>query len=223
MFKKLNIVLNVLLACVLVSAHSFSIASNDALDELVDETTKIKNYRANFKQKIKDQFDNLKDQSEGEFVIQKPYKFVWFTQSPFEQKIVSDGQYLWTFDMDLDQVNIQNLNKAMGNTPVFLLGADAQTLGKSFDVNKLETGESKSKTFELKPKEAGYPFERMMVLFKDGLLREILLMDTLGQKTIVDFSGVEVNQPIEPATFEFEIPDGVDVVDSRVIEDPNLP
>lgn len=200
---------------------SFTVeASDDALRELVQQTQKIENYRASFNQRIKDQFDNLKDQSSGEFIIQKPYQFVWFTQSPFEQKIVSDGENLWTFDMDLDQVNIQTLNKAMGNTPVFLLGADAETLGKSFHVSKLPTGIETSQTFELKPKEAGYAFERMMVLFKEGVLREILLMDTLGQKTVVDFADVKVNQSIPEQTFKFEIPEGVDVVDSRSTESP---
>lgn len=195
-------------------------ASSDALHELVQETQKIENYRATFNQKIKDQFDNLKDQSSGQFIIQKPYQFVWFTQSPFEQKIVSDGENLWTFDMDLDQVNIQTLNKAMGNTPVFLLAADAEALGQSFYVSKLPTGSETSKTFELKPKEAGYAFERMIVLFKEGVLREILLMDTLGQKTVVDFSDVKVNQTIHDQTFKFVIPEGVDVVDSRNTNNP---
>jgi outer membrane lipoprotein carrier protein len=192
------------------------VQASDALEDLVQQTHKISNFHAYFRQKIKDQYDNLKDQSEGEFILQKPFQFVWYTQKPFEQKIVSDGENLWTYDIDLDQVNIQTLNKAMGNTPVFLLEADASTLAKTFFVNKLETGDPSAQTFELKPKEPGYAFERMMVLFKNGVLREILLLDTLGQKTVVDFSDVKVNQPIDSNVFKFEVPKGVDLVDSRV-------
>jgi outer membrane lipoprotein carrier protein len=214
--NKLKLLLHPALLAGLLLAVQLKVSAADALEELVQKTRGISSYQARFNQKIKDQFDNLKDQSEGDFILQKPFKFIWHTQSPYEQKIVSDGENLWTFDIDLDQVNIQTLNKALGNTPVFLLEADAATLANTFVVNKLQSGDDVAQTFELKPKQAGYAFERMLVLFKADRLQEILLYDTLGQKTIVDFSDIKVNQPLDPDVFNFKIPQGVDVVDSRV-------
>lgn len=190
-------------------------AVKEALAEFVAITSEIKTLRAEFKQTISDQFGTKKDETSGKFLIKKPAKFVWETVHPFEQLIVSNGESLWTFDKDLDQVNIQDLNTAVGNTPVFLLEADQAELAKTFNVNKLISGETSSLTFELKPKEPGYAFERMMVLFKSGMLKEILLIDTLGQQTVVELTAVSQNQKVEDTEFEFTPPEFVDVMDSR--------
>jgi outer membrane lipoprotein carrier protein len=213
MLKKL-LLKPLLLKALLLMSFSFSVKASD-VEALVEITRAIENYQAKFEQNIQDQFGNSKDKSSGHFIIQKPFKFVWQTESPFEQKIVSNGETLWTFDQDLDQVNIQTLNKAMGNTPVFLLGANAETLQKTFNVKQLVSGDDAAKTFELTPVEQGYAFERMLVLFKQGKLKEILLLDTLGQKTIVEFSESTQNEALDTSVFEFTVPEGVDVVDSR--------
>lgn len=213
MLRKL-VLNNVLLKAFILLSLSINVQASD-VNALVEITRAIENYQASFEQNIQDQFGNSKDKSSGHFIIQKPFKFVWQTKSPFEQKIVSNGETLWTFDQDLDQVNIQTLNKAMGNTPVFLLGADAETLQKTFKVKQLISGDDDAKTFELTPVEQGYAFERMLVLFKQGKLNEILLLDTLGQKTIVEFSEVTQNEALDTSVFEFTVPENVDVVDSR--------
>ncbi len=185
---------------------------------LVAITQNINSIKATFKQQIKDQFGNTKDKSSGTFYLKKPFKFIWHTESPFQQKLVSNGEVLWTFDQDLDQVNIESLNKAMGNTPVFFLGASAETLSESFQVKQLPGDRSEAQTFELQPKVKEYTFERMLVLFKGNALMEILLKDTLGQQTSVEFAEVEVNQGLDDSLFEFVPPEGVDVLDSRTSE-----
>lgn len=188
------------------------------VQKLVAITRNISSIKANFKQQIKDQFGNTKDKSSGTFYLKKPFKFIWHTESPFQQKLVSNGDVLWTFDQDLDQVNIESLNKAMGNTPVFFLGASAETLSDSFQVKQLPGDRSDAKTFELQPRVKEYTFERMLVLFKGNALMEILLKDTLGQQTSVEFDAVEVNQGLQDSLFEFVPPEGVDVLDSRTKE-----
>jgi len=192
-----------------------AVVAADDMQSFVDLTNGIKTYQATFEQKITDQFGTVKDSSKGRFLIKKPYQFTWETLEPYQQLIVSNGEELWTFDRDLDQVNIQTLNKAVGNTPVFLLEADSDTLAKTFSVKQLVSGSEQAATFELLPKEQGYSFERMIVQFKEQQLVELLLQDTLGQKTIVSFSEVLVNQELSDQQFNFVIPDDVDVVDSR--------
>ncbi|WP_164503661.1 outer membrane lipoprotein chaperone LolA [Pleionea sediminis] len=198
---------------VLLTAVQVTYASD--ADKLVDITKDITSVSAEFEQEIRDQFNNLKDKSKGVFQLKKPFKFLWQTQKPFQQLIVSNGDVLWTFDQDLDQVNIESLDKAMGNTPVFFLGADAKTLNESFNITLLPSGQSDAKTFELTPRNNENTFERMLVLFNDGQLKEILLKDTLGQQTSVEFSAVNMNVELADSTFEFTPPEGVDVLDSR--------
>lgn len=201
--------------CLILLALMSTLSRADDVAEFAALTQQTQSYQANFEQKITDQFGTVKDQSSGRFVIKKPYRFIWETTAPYEQLITSNGETLWTFDRDLDQVNIQTLNKAVGNTPVLLLEADSASLAKTFNVKKLVSGSETAQTFELMPLEQGYSFERLLVQFVDGQLKELYLQDTLGQKTIVTFSEVKVNLELADNKFEFVIPEDVDIVDSR--------
>jgi outer membrane lipoprotein carrier protein len=186
-----------------------------AVSEFINLTTKTTDYQAQFEQKVKDQFGSVKDQSHGILLLKKPFKFAWHTKTPYEQKVISDGSTLWTFDIDLDQVNIQDVNKAAGSTPVFILQADAAELTQSFHVSLLNSGDSTAQTFELIPKENSEAFERLMIMFKDSMMVELLMFDSLGQQTVVNFKQGKLNQGIAEQEFSLTIPEDVDVIDSR--------
>ncbi len=194
---------------------SFGISHANDAQILSQLTAKTQNFSAQFKQKISDQAGAKKEDSLGQFFFEKPFKFNWHTKSPFEQQIVSDGTDLWTYDIDLEQVNVQTLNTAMSNTPVFLFTAGGEELNETFNVVKLESGNPDVFTFELTPKQQGMAFERMLVQFKKSVLSEILLFDTLGQKTVVEFVNAEINIQLQPEVFVFVAPSDVDVLDSR--------
>ena len=41
-------------------------------------------------------------QTQGHFVFQRPGRFVWDTQKPYEQKLIADGKQLILWDKDLN-------------------------------------------------------------------------------------------------------------------------
>ncbi|MCO7222756.1 outer membrane lipoprotein chaperone LolA [Pleionea sp. CnH1-48] len=207
-----------LMAAIASCSLSMSVLADD-LTELVTMTAKVNTYQAKFEQTITDSAGLIKESAKGEFWLKKPQQFIWKTQSPYEQEVISNGETLWIHDIDLDQVNIQSLNKALGTTPALLLSASAETLGASFIVKKLVSGSEQSATFELLPKDSEGVFERLLLLFKDDVLREIALYDSLGQQTIVRLKDVKANLELDDKQFVFVIPEDLDVVDSRAQAD----
>ena len=49
--------------------------------------------------------------------------FCFDYRKPFEQTIVADGQTLWFYDVDLNQVTQRPQAQALGNTPAALLAS----------------------------------------------------------------------------------------------------
>ena len=67
----------------------------------------------------------------GTFAFQRPGKFRWTYEKPFDQLIVGDGAKVWVFDRDLNQVIVRKLDAALGATPAALLAGD-NALEKNF-------------------------------------------------------------------------------------------
>src|SRR3954464_12673061 len=77
--------------------------------------------------------------STGTFEFQRPNHFRFEYRKPFEQSIVADGQTLWLYDKDLNQVTQRRQAKVLGSTPAALIAAspDLETLKKDFDLQAL--------------------------------------------------------------------------------------
>jgi outer membrane lipoprotein carrier protein len=66
--------------------------------------------------------------------------------------------------------------------------------------------------FDLAPRGEDTLFEILRVGFKGGKLREMALLDNLGQRTRIYFSDVKLNPSIPAGRFVFTPPPGTDVI-----------
>ncbi|MNY83116.1 Outer-membrane lipoprotein carrier protein precursor [compost metagenome] len=48
--------------------------------------------------------------------------------------------------------------------------------------------------------------------FRRGLINDMQLIDSVGQRTNILFNGVKANQAVPDSTFKFDIPKGADVI-----------
>lgn len=188
-----------------------------AAETLAKLIANLSTYQADFEQSVNSEYGKQIDFSSGSFWIKKPNTFRWEIKQQFEQLIIADGNHLWTYDKDLEQVTIQNQNKLLADSPLLLLTSDAKGLAEAFDISLLDSDNAlkENKLFVMTPKSNESVFDSVHVLFQQSQLVELLMKDTLGQQTTVKFSNVKLNQKLERALFTFSIPDGVDVVDSR--------
>ncbi len=146
----------------------------------------------------------------GSLALKRPGMFRWHTDPPLEQLLVSDGQKIWLYDPDMEQVTIQQLDQRLSHTPALLLSGDVSRLQESFDIQY--TGGGNVLDFTLTPKDADSMFDSLRVSFSDGVIGDMQMSDPVGQRTNILFRNVQLNAPLDDEQFTFEVPEGVDVI-----------
>lgn len=149
-------------------------------------------------------------ESTGEMSLKRPGQFRWHTDKPMEQLLVSNGEKIWLYDPDLEQVTIRKLDKRLTHTPALLLSGSLASINENFEVSHREVGEIAD--FTLKPKGKDSLFGSLRLSFRDGLINDMQLVDNVGQRTNIQFSGVKLNPPLSADLFVFEPPAGADVI-----------
>jgi outer membrane lipoprotein carrier protein len=152
-------------------------------------------------------------ESSGTFAFQRPGKFRWAYEKPFEQLIVGDGEKLWVYDRDLNQVIVRKLDIALGSTPAALLAGDS-ALEKNFDL--ADAGRSNGLDYvDAKPRSPDTGFSRVKIGLSDNLPRAMELTDAFGNVTMLTFSRFERNPSLDPDLFNFVPPQGADVIEGK--------
>ena len=166
--------------------------------------------RADFSQRIVDRNGKQVQQSGGTLEFSRPGKFRWVYAKPYSQTIVGDGQKVWIFDPDLNQVTVRKLDVALGSTPAALLAGNNDAL-KSFTL--ANDGEKDGVQWVLAtPHDKNSQFTRIRMGFSARGIDEMELVDSLGQQTALRFSNFDSNPRLDPSIFKFTPPQGADVV-----------
>lgn len=167
-------------------------------------------FEAGFSQVLLEADSQHSQVSEGRFYLHRPQRFRWDYLSPAPQLVVADGEHLWLYDPDLEQVTVRQMDDSLSSTPAMLLSGDG-TLEDSFRIGAAYH-EDDLDWVELAPLSEAADFAALRVGFEQGRLAALELMDALGQTTIIRFSDIKVNGPLDDALFRFSPPDGVDVI-----------
>jgi outer membrane lipoprotein carrier protein len=193
-----------------VVSSSVEAAAIERFKSFVRDT---KSARADFEQRVHDRSGKLTQQSKGSFVFQRPGLFRWVYAKPVDQVIVGDGERVWIYDRDLNQVTVRRLSKALGSTPAALL-AGAADVDKAFALSEAGTREG-LEWLEATPKEPEAGFERIRMGFSATGLEAMELTDNFGQTTRLRFSNLQKNPKVDPGEFRFEPPKGADVLGEK--------
>lgn len=166
--------------------------------------------RGEFEQKVYDRNKKLVQDSKGNFAFQRPGKFRWVFSKPYSQLIVGDGQRVWVYDADLNQVTVRKLTSALGATPAALIAGNAD-IEQSFDFT--DTGEAGGlQWLDAKPREKDAGFERIRMGFGLAGIDAMELVDQFGQTTMLKFSNLQRNPGLEAGLFRFTPPKGADLL-----------
>jgi len=151
--------------------------------------------------------------SSGRFEFLRPGRFRFEYTQPFAQTIVADGQTLWLYDVDLNQVTARAQKDALGSTPAALIasGTDLKALGEVFDLKAAPTAEG-LEWVEAQPKARDGQLQSVRVGFKAGQLAALEIADSLGQRSVLTFSQWRGNAPLKAEQFRFQPPAGASVV-----------
>ena len=199
-------IIAILLLCLVpLAAHGGGI---DKLKEFIAATQSA---QADFTEVVLDQNGKRIQNASGIMQFERPGKFRWTYQKPYEQIIVGDGEKFWLYDVDLNQVTVRKLDAALGSSPAALLSGNNEierdfTLKESGSQDGLEWLQAISKTQD-------GSFEKILMAF--NAQAELVIMelnDAFGHKTVLRFSAMQCNPKFSAQQFQFTPPKGADVL-----------
>lgn len=187
-----------------------ALAADSDVTRLTQLLEKSQTLTGRFSQLTLDGGGTQLQETSGEMTLQRPGLFNWHTDAPQEQLMVSDGKKVSLWDPDLEQVTIKTLDQRLTQTPALLLSGDVSKISQSFDITSKEQGDIID--FVLKPKAKDTLFDSLRLSFRGGLINDMQLVDSVGQRTNILFTGIKANQPVDAGKFKFDVPKGADVI-----------
>lgn len=154
----------------------------------------------------------------GTVQVQRPGKARWeLSGSGYETLMVFDGETGWIYTPAANQVIKMDQSGGNALDPIDLV----TTMKDRFDVELAADAPADRFVVKGKPKAgtqlaAQYAAVRLEVS-RDGYLPlRLVLTDTTGGSTDIEFADPAFDQAIDPAQFEFAPPAGVEVVDASL-------
>ena len=198
------------LCVALVLAGSCFAATADGVEALKSFVKDVRSGSAQFVQTVIAPDGVRKKTSSGKFEFSRPNLFRFTYTKPFEQLIVGDGQKVWIFDSDLNQVSSKKMSQAIGGTPAALLAGGLPE--KDFDLRPLARKEGIEWVLAVpKAQEAG--FQSMQIGFRGQDLMVVEILDNFGQRSVLQFSNFVANPAMASERFQFKPPAGADVLE----------
>jgi len=196
---------------VLLFCLTASVAEAGAISSLKSFIQNARTVRAEFSQTVLDKNTRVVQRGSGVMQFERPGKFRWVYEKPYEQLIVGDGARIWFYDHDLNQVTVRKLDAAIGSSPAALL-AGSGNIETDFDLEEIGL-QGDTEWLEARPKAKESTFEWVRLGFsRKGTLKAMELHDHFGQTTVLAFAGLEQNSRLAPELFKFSPPPGADVI-----------
>ncbi len=145
----------------------------------------------------------------GTFVFARPGKFIWTYVKPYEQLLQADGDMLYIYDKDLNQVTTKKLGNALGSSPAAILFG-SNDLEKNFTLTEAGTRDG-LEWLKATPKAKDTSFEQISIGLRNGTPEAMELRDSFGATSLLSFNKFEKNPNLGAQQFKFVAPKGADV------------
>ncbi len=182
-----------------------------ALDQFKTFVASTKAARGEFTQRQVKKADSAKvaTPATGTFLFARPGKFIWTYVKPYEQVLQADGDKLYIYDKDLNQVTVRKLGDALGSSPAAILFG-SNDLDKNFTLSEAGTRDG-LEWLNAKPKAKDSAFEQISIGLRNGTPEAMELRDAFGATSMLTFTKFEKNPVLAPSQFSFVVPKGADV------------
>ncbi len=188
---------------------------------LLDFSSSMYSFSADFTQTVYDSDSVALQESAGSVELMRPGRFRWTYTEPASQVIVADGLSLWVYDEDIKQVTVQPQSTTLGSAPIGLLSGQ-RSIETEFNVKVL--GEEKGlQWFELTPMEQDTDFNTVYIALDESGLHAMELRDNFDQATQIKFTNFKKNVAIDARRFAFVPPEGADVIGEEGQQQDEVP
>ncbi|HEB29048.1 MAG TPA: outer membrane lipoprotein chaperone LolA [Porticoccus sp.] len=186
-------------------------AESSAVQQLSAQLSNMNSLSAHFTQTIKDSRGELLQEASGTLTVKRPRRFYWRTEQPYEHLVVTDGNLLWLYDIDLEQITKQKFTPDLDKAPALLLSGEVEEISQQYTIELTDRAD-KVLHFTLLPKSEDSLFKQLTITFSDRLLSAMSLQDSFDQLTTISFTAVKLNPEVPDTLFQFTAPDGIDVI-----------
>lgn len=193
----------IMLVALLLAAGS---AQADNRAQLETYYTEVHSLSGRFIQETVDDRGELMERTEGVMYIQRPNRFRWEYEAPYEQDIVADGRDLWVHDADLFQVTVRPLEEVLGSGAALMLSGELEDLESQFQIG------SDGDWVTLTPRDEGWEVTSVRLRFVDGVPETVVVKDGMGQESRLEFSDMERNPDLSSELFDYQVPEDVDLI-----------
>lgn len=200
-------------AAVLIGASV--LASNaiaGARDDLKTFSSGLKGLDGQFSQQVFDARGKVKETSSGRVALSAPRLFRWEYVRPHPQLIVADGSKVWVYEPDLQQATVRPQGEEEQNSPLTAL-INPALLERQYDVSEEAAARDGLQWLSLSPKvDTEASFQYAALGFNAAGLARMEVVDAVGQRTVINFSGWKRNPGFAAGTFRYVPGQGVDVI-----------
>ena len=187
-----------------------STADSAARNAIVERLSALQSLRGQFTQTLQAKDGKQLQETTGDFTFKRPGLYHWESSEPFPQVVVGNGETVWVYDPDLEQVTITKQD-AMPYNPANLLSGGIADLATRYHIEQFTDKEQER--FTLTPLDtANAPFVQLGMHFAGGVLQAATLTDRLGQVTRITLQKTTVNAAVNDSLFSFEPPQGTDIL-----------
>ena len=197
----------VFLAFLLLIWPSDSRAS-DSREFLIQSLEKVESMQSFFEQTR----SGSDEKFSGQLLFQKPNLFRMEIGSPVSQTIISDGEYLWVYDKDLEQVIVSHLTNSLSEMPFMRLLSEPRDFLMGSEIVNLSQNE---KRFRISVKENENPLAFVDLDFTDGLISRVFVASRIGEPLEVFFNQMSLLEFLPKKNFIFVLPENIDLIDHR--------
>ena len=206
-----------LLVLALLPASSTAQSLEDVVAGVEGAYARLADLKADFTQQAFNKSLGQTIKAEGTVYLKRPGKMRWEYRAPSPQQIVSDGQSLWVYTPDLNQVNVGEAPRALaGPAGSFLagLGKVSEEFTARFLNPANRTDGAGNFVLDLVPRRATPVLTRLILSVdpREFLARKAVLYDQFDNTVTMLFTRVTVNPGLADRLFTFTPPKGVAVV-----------
>lgn len=196
-----------------LSGPSSSWAQEQDTARLETLLTDISSLSAEVTQLIIESDGGVLEESLIQMHLLRPNGFYWETLDPFPELVVTNGKTLWNYQPDLEQVVIEDFNSEESELAAQLLSGRTDALGKDYEIQAV-TEDDDFVSFQLLPVAADSVYARITISFLGNEIESIHVSSKNGEQTVWQFSKVERNKGLALEQFEFDVPEGIEVIDN---------
>ena len=190
-----------------------AIIADDKATVLDEFLNGLETLQADFTQRLMNQYGEELETSNGILYLRRPGMFHWSYSEPYLQRLISDAVTLWIFDEDLEQLTIRDVTGLLEDSPAAILGGDMDISAHYLVVeHEDDNGEQ---WLEMTPRDPESQYKGIRLTFAGQALEQMILFDSLGRTTQIVLDNLVRNPELDEATFQFSVPDGIDVIDAR--------